>query len=73
MNQLAVRSGLARSHITYLESGKRKPSLDTLARIGHALGISPGEFLKRMEKMAGPIPRFKKDPYCSQKPKKKHS
>jgi transcriptional regulator with XRE-family HTH domain len=60
MNELSVRTGLARSFITYMEKGERIPSLETLARIGYALGISPGELVKRTEKSAGPIPRFKK-------------
>ncbi len=62
MNELSVRTGLARSFITYMEKGERIPSLETLARIGYALGISPGELVKRTEKDAGPIPRFKKSP-----------
>ena len=60
MNELSVRTGLARSFITYMEKGERIPSLETLARIGFALGISPGELVKRTEKSAGPVPRFKK-------------
>lgn len=60
MNELSVRTGLARSFITYMEKGERIPSLETLARIGYALGVSPGELVKRTEKAAGPVPRFKK-------------
>jgi XRE family transcriptional regulator, regulator of sulfur utilization len=60
MNELSVRTGLARSFITYMEKGERIPSLETLARIGFALGVSPGELVKRTEKAAGPVPRFKK-------------
>lgn len=63
MNELSARTGLARSFITYMENGERFPSMETLARIGFALGISPAEILRRTEKAAGPIPRFKKNPY----------
>ena len=60
MNELSVRTGLARSFITYMEKGERIPSLETLARIGYALGVSPGELVKRTEEAAGPVPRFRK-------------
>jgi DNA-binding Xre family transcriptional regulator len=61
MNEVSTRSGLARSFITYLEQGRAKPSAESLARIGFALGISPGELLKRAERKCPPIPRFRKD------------
>ena len=73
MNQLAVRAGCARSHITNLEAGTKYPTLEMLCRIGFALGISPSSIMKRLEKNAGPVPRFKKDPYRGQKPKKQQS
>jgi transcriptional regulator with XRE-family HTH domain len=60
-NELSVRTGLARSFITYLEQGRTTPSIETLGRLAFALGISPGEILKRAEKQTGPIPRFRKD------------
>lgn len=63
-NELAVRTGLARSFITYLEQGRANPSAESLARLGYALGLSPGDILKRAEKKTGqPIPRFKMKSY----------
>jgi transcriptional regulator with XRE-family HTH domain len=60
-NELAVRTGLARSFITYLEQGRATPSAETLGRLGFVLGISPGEILKRAEKSVGTmVPRFRK-------------
>ncbi len=61
-NELSARTGLARSFITTLEQGGAAPSVETLGRIAFVLGISPGEILKRAEKAAGPLPRFKKVP-----------
>jgi transcriptional regulator with XRE-family HTH domain len=61
-NELSVRTGLARSFITTLEQGGASPSVETLGRIAFALGLSPGEILKRAEKRIPPLPRFKKAP-----------
>lgn len=61
-NELAVRTGLARSFITTLEQGGAAPSVETLGRIAFALGISPGEILARAVKQTGPVPRFRKKP-----------
>jgi len=60
-NELAARTGLARSFVTEMERGKTAPSVTTLGKLGHALGISPSELLKRAEKQAGTVPRFKKN------------
>ena len=59
-NELSVRTGLARSFITTLEQGGAAPSIETLGRVAFALGISPGEILKRAEKQTGPVARFRK-------------
>jgi transcriptional regulator with XRE-family HTH domain len=37
---LARQIGVKPSHVAYLESGKRKPSLALMGRLEHALGIS---------------------------------
>lgn len=62
-NELAARTGLARSFVTDLEQGRTTPSTETLARLGFVLGISPGDLLKRAEKQIGPRPRFRKNPH----------
>lgn len=59
-NELSARTGLARSFVTILEQGGAAPSTETLGRIAFALGISPGEILKRAEKRVGSVPRFKR-------------
>jgi transcriptional regulator with XRE-family HTH domain len=46
--QLALESGVARSHIGALERGERNPSVLALLRIGTALGVPPGDLLKDM-------------------------
>jgi len=61
-NELSARTGLARSFITYLEQGRTAPSIETLGRLAFALGISPGEIVKRAEKRIEAIPRFRKSP-----------
>ncbi len=61
-NELSVRTGLARSFITTLEQGGASPSVETLGRIAFALGLSPGEILRRAEKRISALPRFKKAP-----------
>lgn len=63
MNELSARTGLARSFVTYLEKGERIPSLETIARIAFALGISASELVRRTEREAGKVPRFRKNPY----------
>lgn len=60
-NELSARSGLARSFITILEKPDgAAPSVETIGRIAHVLGISPGEILKRAEKRLEKIPRFRR-------------
>lgn len=61
-NELSTRTGLARSFITTLEQGGAAPSVESLGRIAFALGISPGEILKRAEKQINSLPRFSKNP-----------
>ncbi len=61
-NELATRTGLARSFITTLEQGGAAPSVETLGRIAFALGISPGAIIKRAECRIEKLPRFSKNP-----------
>jgi len=47
-----VLSGFAdigRTHLSSIERGERKPTLETFYRISRALGISAGELLKAVE------------------------
>lgn len=43
--ELARRARIAQSSLSYLESGSKSPSVDTLLQICGALGISLSEFL----------------------------
>ena len=50
-----VVSGLAdigRTHLSAIERGVRKPTLETLFRIADALGVSPSEIVRAIEKEA---------------------
>ena len=49
MNELATRTGLAISFIGYLERGKRRPSVETLAKIAWELDFSAAEILATVE------------------------
>jgi transcriptional regulator with XRE-family HTH domain len=60
-NELAARTGLARSFVTEIEQGKTTPSVESLARIAFVLGISPGSLLKKAEKQLSSIPKFKRE------------
>lgn len=45
---LAARLDLTRTYISYLESGKRYPSLEMLIALAQALDVRPGELLDRI-------------------------
>jgi transcriptional regulator with XRE-family HTH domain len=47
MTALAERSGVSQPMISLLESGGRKPSLETLLRLSLALGVPPDQLLGR--------------------------
>jgi ribosome-binding protein aMBF1 (putative translation factor) len=36
---LAARSGVSRQMLGFIEAGKRVPTIDSIARIGHGLGV----------------------------------
>jgi DNA-binding XRE family transcriptional regulator len=42
---VAKRSGMNRSYLSHLESGRRKPTLATLERLAKTLKVTPGSFL----------------------------
>ncbi|BCU75836.1 helix-turn-helix transcriptional regulator [Luteolibacter sp. LG18] len=44
-SELAAKAGLAVSFVSYLESGKRRPTVESLAKLAWVLGTTPGEML----------------------------
>jgi transcriptional regulator with XRE-family HTH domain len=48
--ELAHRSGLSRTGMGFLETGKRWPRLDTLLKVADGLNISVDELLKGVHK-----------------------
>lgn len=48
---LAFDSGLDRTYISLLERGKRKPTINTLFFITHALKIKPHELILEVEQI----------------------
>ncbi len=50
MSKAAEKAGLAVSFVSYLESGKRKPTVETLARLAWAYGTTPTKLLECCEK-----------------------
>ena len=51
--ELAHRSGLSRTGMGFLETGKRWPRLDTLMSVAEGLGISVDELLRDLHKVPG--------------------
>lgn len=41
---LSLESGISRSHLFYIESKRTIPSLETLAKIAHAMGLQLRDF-----------------------------
>ncbi|NMD72712.1 helix-turn-helix transcriptional regulator [Bacillus sp. DNRA2] len=48
--ELAFNSQIAERYIGYLEANKRQPSLTTIFHLSKALGMTPSEFVKEVEK-----------------------
>jgi transcriptional regulator with XRE-family HTH domain len=44
--RLAAESGIDRSHMGFIEQGRRKPTISTLYKIGQALGIKLEDFFR---------------------------
>jgi len=44
--QLATDSGIDRSHMGFIEQGRRKPTLSTLIKIAYSLGMSLEQLFK---------------------------
>ena len=49
---LSGLAGIARSHLAALESGEKVARMDTVWRIAEALGITPSELIRKVEKEA---------------------
>ena len=50
LNQLAERTNLSRPIISFIETNGRIPTVDTVARISRAFGLSCGKLLAEAEK-----------------------
>lgn len=44
--KLSVESGISRSHLFYIESKKTIPSLETVAKIAHAMNLHLKDFFQ---------------------------
>ncbi|MBO4433746.1 MAG: helix-turn-helix transcriptional regulator [Clostridia bacterium] len=47
---LSGLSGLARSHLAMIESGKKHPNFETVWKIANALDLTPHELVMEIEK-----------------------
>ena len=47
-DEVAERIDVARSYVSYLESGQRYPSLEMLIAVAQALEVRPGDMLDRI-------------------------
>ena len=45
---VAKRSGLNRSYLSHLESGRRNPTIATIERLAKAFNVTPGQFFENM-------------------------
>lgn len=49
-NETATRAGLSVSFVSDLEHGKRRPTVETLAKLAWVFGTTPSEMLAECEK-----------------------
>ena len=49
-------AGIARTHLTMLENGKKTVRLDTFCKIASALGMQPSELMRLVEKESEDAP-----------------
>ena len=47
--QLADKAGIDRTHVSKLERGKQSPTVDTLLRLCHAMGVSASVIIAAIE------------------------
>lgn len=52
---LSGLSDIGRTHLSAIERGERKPTLETLYRISRALNVSMSELVSEIEKRLPPI------------------
>ena len=50
---LALKANINRTYIASLESGRRNPSLDLIARLARALRVDAGELVNGLERIRG--------------------
>lgn len=48
--QVAAAARVSREYVSMLEAGKNVPTIDVFIRLCHALGVSPGTVITRMDK-----------------------
>lgn len=46
---LSGLAGIARSHLSMIETGSKQANLSTVWRIAHALGMRPSELVRQVE------------------------
>lgn len=46
-------AGIGRTHLSAIERGQRRPTLDTFCRIAEAMGMRPSELLMAVEQELG--------------------
>lgn len=42
-------AGIARTHLTMIENGTKKPNLETIFKISEALNMKPSDLIKQIE------------------------
>lgn len=47
-------AGIGRTHLSAIERGQRKPTLETFFRLAEAMGMKPSDLLARIEKELDP-------------------
>ena len=50
--ELAGRANVDRTYVSLLERGLRQPTLDSLFRLAHALGVAPATMVSRTAALA---------------------
>ncbi len=55
--ELGFESGYHRTYISLLERGRKSPSLTTVFQLAAALGVSPSEILRRIERRVSQVSR----------------